>query len=71
MIQFTRTNNVLNDFRYCGNIAGSVSDWNEAKEWINETMSLYNEYRGLRSEMRVIAQEFLWIVEFERERQKI
>ena len=75
-MKYLRSNNVLKDFAYCGNqasfhYAGPVSEFDEAQEWQDEAMKLYTEYRGLRSEMRVIAQKFLWFMTFETLREHI
>lgn len=72
MSKYLRSNNILKDFQYCGNqasfhYAGPVSEWDEANEWKDEAISLFKENRGLRAEMRAIAQKFLWFVKFERE----
>ena len=75
MSKYMRSNNILSDFVYCGNqasfhYAGESHGWDEAKEWVEEAMKLFEENRGLRTEMRALAQKFLWFVKFERERAK-
>lgn len=75
-MKYLRSNNVLNDFEYCGkqasiHYAGPVSEFDEAKGWQDEAMKLFEEYRGLRTEMRVIAQGFSWFMTFESLREHI
>lgn len=76
MSKYLRSKNILSDFVYCGNQASfhyaseNLCDWDEAKEWVEEAMKLFEENRGLRAEMRALAQKFLWFTEFERERAK-